>query len=149
MKQPDFIRQELEVKYQAVCQWILVHNELLAKQGSVIETWRTYKSQKLGPYFRLAYRERGRQRSIYLGRSRELADQVRELLRECQAPSHQHKAWQALRQRAGEDFKKCRDTWREELAKVGLCLKGNEARGWRTLSLTDKRKLSQTGSVAK
>ena len=39
-----------------------------ACQGTVTTSWRTYRGRRLGPYYRLAWRENGRQRSIYLGR---------------------------------------------------------------------------------
>ena len=39
-----------------------------ARQGPGAATWRTSRGRRLGPYYRLAWRDRGRQRSIYLGR---------------------------------------------------------------------------------
>ena len=45
----------------------LVNARLFAAQGSVVATWRNRGSKRFGPYYRLAYRRHGRQRSIYLG----------------------------------------------------------------------------------
>ena len=42
--------------------------------------WRTYRGKRLGPYFQLAYRDRNCQHWVYLGRSQDLADRVRDLL---------------------------------------------------------------------
>ena len=58
--------------------------ERFAAQGSIIATWRTYRGRRLGPYYRLTWREGHRQRSLYLGRDGPLVDQVRELLNETQ-----------------------------------------------------------------
>ena len=120
---------------------MLGHGALLAKQGRVVEAWRTYRSRKLGPYFRLAYREHGRQQSIYLGKSRELADRVRALLEDCQARVRKQRAWQGLRAQARAELKRNKAAWREELAKVGLHLQGSEVRGWGALSQVGKSSL--------
>ena len=61
------------------------HPLRFARQGAVVATWRTHRGRRLGPYYRLAYREDNRQRSIYLGRQGPLVDQVRRLLGTCQA----------------------------------------------------------------
>ncbi|MHB1038659.1 MAG: hypothetical protein ACYC0Y_28885, partial [Pirellulales bacterium] len=58
---------------------ILDRRAIFARQGFVVATWRTRGGARFGPYYQLAYREAGRQRAIYLGRSAELADQVRAL----------------------------------------------------------------------
>ncbi len=55
-----------------------------ANQGTVVETWRTYRGRRLGPYYRLTWREDGRQRAIYLGRQGPLVEEVRRLLHEAQ-----------------------------------------------------------------
>ncbi len=55
-----------------------------ASQGTVVATWRTHRDRRLGPYYRLTWRENGRQRSVYLGRQGPLVDQVRSLLHEAQ-----------------------------------------------------------------
>ena len=57
----------------AVLQKILAQAELLRHQGAVVATWRTQRGRTSGPFYRLAYRQGGRQRSIYLGRSALLA----------------------------------------------------------------------------
>jgi hypothetical protein len=135
------VDQELLRKFESVRQWILGHGALLAKQGRVVEAWRTYHGRRLGPYFRVAYREHGRQRSIYLGKSADLADRVCALLQNCQAHVHQKRAWQQLREQVQSELVSNKATWRDELTKVGLTLKGSEVRGWRALTFASKAKL--------
>lgn len=100
-------------------------------QGAVIETWRYHRGVRLGPYYRLAFRGEGRQRSIYLGTDPELADEVRRWLKAQQANRReelQRRRWlKSLRSR----LRKCKEEWARELRKVGLYLKGSEVRGWR------------------
>jgi hypothetical protein len=70
-----------------------------ATQGTVVETWRTYRARRLGPYYRLAWRENGHQRAIYLGRQSPLVDEVRRLLHEAQTIRRmirEHRRRQAL-----------------------------------------------------
>jgi hypothetical protein len=141
------VDQERHRKYETVRQFVLGHGALLAKQGRVVEAWRTYRDRKLGPYFRLAYREHGRQRSIYLGQSIELADRVRALLQECQARVRQQRAWQRLREQARTELKRNRAAWRHELARVGLRLQGSEVRGWRALSHAAKSNLLEPAVI--
>ncbi len=50
------------------------------RHGAVVATWRNYRGRRLGPYFRLAWREHRRQRSIYLGREGPLVQHVRSRL---------------------------------------------------------------------
>jgi hypothetical protein len=38
--------------------------EVFARQGSVVASWRRRGTRTYGPYYRLIYREGGRQRSI-------------------------------------------------------------------------------------
>jgi len=70
-----------------------------ATQGTITTTWRTYRGRRLGPYFRLTWRENGRQRAIYLGRQTPLVDEVRHLLHEAQTIRRmlsEHRRRQAL-----------------------------------------------------
>ena len=70
-----------------------------ATQGTVTTTWRTYRGRRLGPYYRLTWREDGRQRAIYLGRQSPLVDEVRRLLHDGQTIRRmlrEHRRRQAL-----------------------------------------------------
>lgn len=66
--------------------------KLFARQGTVVATWRMHNGKRLGPYYRLAYREDGRQKSIYLGASAWVVRQVRWLLERLQSPLRQGRA---------------------------------------------------------
>ena len=147
METQDFADAKQRRKYKTIRQFVLSHRALLAKQGCVVQGWRTYRGRKQGPYYRLAFREHGRQRSIYLGRSIELADRVRALLRDCQARVDEQRALQELREQARKELKRNRAVWRHELARVGLHLHGNEVRGWRALSHTAKSNLLEPAFI--
>jgi len=64
----------------------------VATAGSIVETWRTYRGRRLGPYYRLAYRESGIQRSIFIGGDSQLVAAARELLAELQADERARRA---------------------------------------------------------
>ena len=114
-----------------------------ARQGAVVPTWRTYQGKRLGPYYRLAYREGNQQRSIYLGRQSPLVDQVRRLLGLCQANHrfrcHARRSRAEFRKRVLRPLKQyLQDAFR--LYGHGLYFKGWEIRGirdfiaWKKLS---------------
>jgi len=128
----EFVDQKAMHRLKAIQRWIETHREQLSRQGSVVETYRNYCGRKLGPYYRLAYRDRnGRQRSIYLGASVELAEQVRRLLEEYQAGLREQRERCRVRKILCAELKKAKALWADELAKCGLRLQGYEIRGWR------------------
>lgn len=128
----EFVDQKAVRKFQAVKRWIEARRDRLSRQGAVVETFRNYRGRKLGPYYRLAYRDRdGRQRSIYLGASVELAEQVWGLLVECQAELREQRERRRVRRVLHAELKKAKALWADELAKRGLRLQGHEVRGWR------------------
>ena len=114
----------------------LLQNEPLrfTRQGAVVATWRTYRGRRLGPYYRLAYRDGTRQRSIYLGRQSPLVDEVRRLLGHCQA-DHRFRC-RARRSRA-EFRRRVLDPVKKYMQEAflryghGLYFKGWEIRGIR------------------
>jgi len=61
--------QVVDQKPHPALELIASQPALFQRQGSVVAGWRNYRGRRLGPYHRLAYRHRGRQCSIYLGRS--------------------------------------------------------------------------------
>lgn len=105
----------------------------LAATGSIVETWRTYQGRRLGPYYRLAYRESGRQKTIYVGKDAELVVAARSLLEELHVNERIRRTMerQQLAVRAG--LRAAKAAWAQELQKSGLTLKGYEVRGWRRL----------------
>ena len=107
------------------------HPAVFARQGSVVATWRSYGGRRLGPYYRLVYREEGRQRTVYLGRAGELVDRVRAALAKLQRPIRE-------RRRLARIGGQIRVSLRREKARLGmilrrwgLYLKGFELRGGR------------------
>ncbi len=85
-----------------------------------------------GPYYRLAYREDGRQRSVYLGREGPLVDEVRRLLADLQRPLQQRRAINRLRRQVSAALTVQKRRVDALLRPLGLRLKGLEVRGWRT-----------------
>jgi hypothetical protein len=107
---------------------ILAREELFRHQGFVKDTWRSRAGRTLGPYYRLFYRKEGRLRSIYLGRSAELAEEVRALLAALQTTLDEVRQWQRIRRAAKKALRVQKAAWGAELAKHGFELKGYEVR---------------------
>lgn len=131
MEIPEFVDQKSTATFARVCRLIAAHPELFAAQGTVVTSWRRYRGRTLGPYFRLAYRADGRQRSIFLGRSPKLAEAVRALLGAVQRPARDKRTLARLRKSAQAALVQCKGDLRRELGTRGLVLKGLEVRGWR------------------
>ncbi len=132
MEKPSVVDQKATTRFDAIRAFILAYREEFRRQGSVVAGWRTYRGRRLGPFFTLRYRKGGRQAALYLGRSGSLAAQVRELLAEVQRP----RLLRRCIQQARAEVRRCKRAWQEDLAAVGLSLKGCEVRGWRGLSPT-------------
>jgi hypothetical protein len=90
-----------------------------------------YGGRWLGPYFRLAYRDGARQRSIYLGRCVELARRVRELLAELQRPRRQRLVFARLVAQVRASLRSAKAEFERRLAVRGIRLEGFEFRGVR------------------
>ena len=103
----------------------------VAMGGSIVETWRTYRGRRLGPYCRLAYRESGIQRSIYVGSDPQLVAAAREILAELQADERARRAVKRLQSATRASLRAAKSAWERELKRMGLHLKGFEIRGWR------------------
>ena len=111
--------------------------------GSVVSTWRTYQGQRLGPYFRLAYRVGGQQKSVFIGRDAELAEKVRDYLRTLQRQRNENANLNRMRRAAAKQFAASREQFGVELATVGLRLRGSQVIGWRAW----KRPQDSSGQV--
>ncbi len=138
---PDPVDQRLAARLEAIARQVLARRAEFARQGAVVATWRWRGGRRLGPYYRLAYREHGRQRSIYLGRSEGLAEKVRWLLADVQAPLRRHRAWLRTRARLAAQLRRQKARWREALRSWGLYTKGCAVRGWRRRPLRSARRL--------
>ena len=117
----------MQAKFHLIRDFILDHRDIFQGQGCVACGWRSYRGHRLGPFFTPRFRVHGRQSAVYLGRSFELAERVKTLLREIQ----QERQFARLRRQARAELRKCKERWAEDLAALGLSLKGFEVRGWR------------------
>lgn len=106
---------------------------VLAATGSIVETWRTYQGRRLGPYYRLAYRESGRQKTIYVGKDAELVAAARSLLEELQVNERIRRTMERQQLAVRVGLRAAKAAWAQELQRSGLTLKGYEVRGWRRL----------------
>lgn len=111
--------------------------------GSVVPTWRTYKGQRLGPYFRVAYRVGGQQKSVFIGCDAELAEKVRSYLHHLQRQRNESANLNRMRRAAAKRFTESREQFGAELAAVGLRLRGSQVIGWRAW----KRHQGSSGQV--
>jgi hypothetical protein len=97
----------------------------------MVATWRTYRGRRLGPFFRIAYRESEMQKSIYIGNNPELVAAARELLAELQANERARRAVKRLQSATRASLRVAKLAWERDLREVGLHRKGFEVRGWR------------------
>jgi hypothetical protein len=113
---------------------------VLARQGTIVASYRAYRGRKLGPYYRLIYRAEGRQCSVYLGKSEKILHRVRRLLEKLQKPQQIRRSVMHAAKTAEVAMKQHMAQFRIELLRVGLQLRGFTVRGWRRF-----RALRQTG----
>ncbi|MHB9045564.1 MAG: hypothetical protein ACYC35_06430 [Pirellulales bacterium] len=117
---------------------ILNRRAIFARQGFVVATWRMRGGARFGPYYQLAYREAGRQRAIYLGRSDALAEQVRVLLAELQQPLRDDRLLDRLAAEARASLRRANAELNRVLGTFGFYLKGRH----------EFRRLRGAGAVA-
>jgi hypothetical protein len=109
--------------------------EVFARQGHIAASLRTRNGKTFGPYYRLAYRDGDRQRSIYLGRDGELVEQVSQKLETLQRPRKQYLALQGFQRKIRQSLRVEKNRLSSLLRPYGLRLKGSELRGLRLSSL--------------
>jgi hypothetical protein len=112
-------------------QLIEANPQFFARCGHVAESWRQRNGRKFGPYYRLAYRDGGRQKSVYLGRAGELVEQVRQRLAAIQGPRRQCFALRRLQRNIRTTLRVDKRNIAKLLRPYGLRLKGMELRGLR------------------
>jgi hypothetical protein len=105
--------------------------DIFSRQGRVDTTWRRREGKTFGPYYRLSYREGGRQRSLYLGGAGALVERVRRALRAAQRPVAEHRTLDRLRRQIRVSLRTTKHRVAALLRPLGLRLKGFEVRGWR------------------
>lgn len=130
MEKQTFVDQRRQA---AVDRFLADHRDALARQGTIVTTWRQRSGRRLGPYFRLTCREQaGRQLSVYLGPPGPLVDAVRLELSALKAALTCERAINAARHQLRQELKNSQAVFDEELAGVGLWRKGSEVRGWQS-----------------
>jgi len=129
MQNQTTVSQKAQERFEQVRAYLEAHRALFSTQGSVVATWRVWQGRKLGPYFRLAFREGRRQCSLYLGRCQWLAEQVRGLLGRIQ----EHVRWRRqsfrLQREARAALRKAKAQLKAIMAIYGVRMKGFEFRG--------------------
>ena len=125
-------RPVVDQRRERILAAIEARREQLAHQGTIVASYRQRGGRKVGPYFRLAYREGSNQRSLYLGSDVELIAEVGRVLQNLQQPERQQCAVRRCKAAIRTSLAHCRAELRRELAIRGLRLQGYEVRGWRT-----------------
>jgi hypothetical protein len=122
----------VDQKFRSVTELIESRPDIFSRQGSVVESWRRYGGRRLGPYFRLSFRDGKKQRSVYLGRSITLAEDVRKILTAKQQPIHLARQCRRARVAVATALRRHKSRWEADLQEYGLESKGFEIRGWRS-----------------
>ncbi len=113
-------------------QFIAEHRDQLARQGSLVASWRRRGQQLIGPYYKLTCRSAtGKQVAVYLGPDGALVADVRETLAQLQARTTVDRTLDTARRQMRRELETTKKALAVELAQVGLFLKGSEIRGWR------------------
>jgi hypothetical protein len=129
------IQQPVEQLDHPATALITARPNLFARQGSVSVTWRRRSGKTFGPYYRLSYRENGRQCAVYLGREGPVVQRVRQMLDALHAPLRQRGVWKRFDRTSRAHLRAIRAQLATLLRPLGLRLKGTEVRGWRTSPL--------------
>jgi hypothetical protein len=124
--------QSVDQKSHDLLRFLAEHSDLFAVQGSVQESYRWYQGRQLGPFFRLSFRQAGKQRSRYLGRDPALAAQIESRLQELQAPLVTARQIERSLAEHRRQLKLAKVEFRRHVEAHQLRLQGNEVRGWRT-----------------
>ena len=116
-------------------QFITRNAQTFARNGAVVPTYRTRGNKRYGPYYRVAYRIAGRQCSLYLGRCKQLADQVRQLLAKLQHPRDYRRLCKRANRQRRATMRRVIRHWQLTMRAYGLDFRGCELRGWRRLGI--------------
>lgn len=130
MEKQDFVDQ----RQSAVELFFAEHGARLARQGTIVATFRQRGGRRLGPYYKLTSRDsEQRQVSVYLGAEGPVVAAIRQQLDQLQLRRHQQRYWQNVRLGVHQKMKAAREQLAVELARHGLRTQGAEIRGWRQL----------------
>jgi hypothetical protein len=76
---------------------LLAHQELIANDGCLAATWKTYRGKRLGPYYRVEFRQDRAVKTIYLGRDPLLVEYAAALIDDIKKPNRQKRYLRRLR----------------------------------------------------
>jgi hypothetical protein len=117
-----FCDQNFSGRLEKIKSQILARQAVLAEKGNIVTTWRKHGDSISGPYFSLKYYDSGVQRSIYIGRSAELAEKVRLLLSKLQS----HRTCRRLHKKIRASLRLQKARLKIDLQTHGYNLKGYE-----------------------
>jgi hypothetical protein len=126
--------RSVDQKRRELFRFLAEHSALLALQGSIQASYRVYRGRQLGPFFRLSFREAGKQRSRYIGGDRALAAEIGRHLQKLQAPLSGARQIERSLTEHRHQLKLAKAEFRRHLEVHGLRLQGNEIRGWRNVA---------------
>ena len=81
-----FAPEKTRAKFGVLFEKVLARQELIARGGHLAASWKTYRGKRLGPYYRVEFRETRTRRKIYIGRDQRLAELAGALLEELKRP---------------------------------------------------------------
>ncbi|TWU25788.1 hypothetical protein [Bythopirellula polymerisocia] len=99
--------------------------------GSIQISYRRVRGTTYGPYMSYRFRENGKQCCLYIGSSRPEQMLARQMMHEKFAADKERHAMDHLLIQARKQVKESKKNLEQELAKVGLTMKGWEVNGWR------------------
>jgi hypothetical protein len=114
---------------------IAARPDIFIRQGYIAATYRRRNGKTYGPYYLLAYRDSGRQCSVYLGRAGELVERVRAALVALQGPRAELRQFTTMERQIRVALRVEKRHLASLLRPFGLRMKGFEVRGWRFSSL--------------
>ncbi len=132
-KNPRFVDQAVEARFAAVSARMTAAREVLSRQGAIVASWRVERGLRMGPYFRVAFREAGRQASIYLGKSADLVEKARALLAEFQAPARLDRTIRRATAAGKAALRACKARMKGLMSACGLYARGWDVFGWRQI----------------
>ena len=127
----DLADQKAADRLERIESFLRRHQALFATRGAVVATWRVYRNRRLGPYFQIVYRQAGRQRALYIGRSKDLADRLRRFLDRFQGAHRERRLLKRFQTQARASLRRAKAQLKELLALRGIQMKGFEFRGVR------------------
>jgi hypothetical protein len=81
-----FAHEKTLTRWRQLQTQVLEHRELIKQDGCIGATWKTYRGKRLGPYYRVEFRENSAIKTIYIGRNEELTKMASALIEKLKQP---------------------------------------------------------------